>query len=113
DPRSTCDDCPVTAVSWDEAGRYCAAEEPPKRLPTEAEWEKAAKGGADEAPEPLGDYAWFSGNSIDRTQPVMQKRPNGYGLHDMLGNVREWTADWYGAGYYAERVRDRPTGPPE
>src|SRR2546422_521606 len=64
DERSSCDDCPVTEVSWLDAQAYCAAQTPPKRLPTEAEWEKAAKGGADRDPEPLGDYAWFSDNAI-------------------------------------------------
>jgi formylglycine-generating enzyme required for sulfatase activity len=109
--RSPCDDCPVDDVSWHEANEYCTAQQ--KRLPTEAEWEKAAKGGTETDPEPLLDYAWFSKNSITRTQPVGQKKPNGYGLYDMLGNVREWTADWYGPEYYKERVRDNPKGPAE
>ena len=110
--RSPCDDCPVTNVTWFDAGDYCRAQQPPKRLPTEAEWEKAAKGGSDVDPEPLEDYAWDAKNSIQRAQPVAQKRPNGYGLYDMLGNVREWTADWYGPDYYNERVADDPKGPP-
>jgi formylglycine-generating enzyme required for sulfatase activity len=110
---SPCDDCPVSDVNWFEAQRYCAGQQPPKRLPTEAEWEKAAKGGTNKDPEPLVEYAWCSANSITRTQPVMQKKPNGYGLFDTLGNVREWTADWYGPEYYQERVRDDPTGPAE
>ena len=106
---SPCDDCPVTQVDWDEAQAYCHALG--KRLPTEAEWEKAAKGGTDTDPTPLEDFAWFGKNSITRTQPVMQKKPNAYGLYDVLGNVREWTADWYGPEYYQERVRDNATGP--
>ncbi len=106
-----CDDCPVTEVSWDEAQAYCHAQG--KRLPTEAEWEKAAKGGTEADPVPLVDYAWFADNTIQRTQPIMQKRPNGYGLYDMLGNVREWTGDWYGIDYYQQRVRDNPKGPAE
>jgi len=108
---SPCDDCPVTQVSWDDAQGYCHALK--KRLPTEAEWEKAAKGGTDTDPTPLENYAWFAKNSISRTQPVMQKKPNGYGLYDVLGNVREWTGDWFGPEYYQQRVRDNPTGPPE
>jgi sulfatase modifying factor 1 len=113
DGFSSCDDCPVARVDWSEAQAYCAAQKPPKRLPTEAEWEKAAKGGTDSAPTPFEDYAWFSKNSIKNTQPVGSKKPNGYGLYDMLGNVREWTADWYGPDYYASRVHDNPKGPAE
>lgn len=108
---SPCDECPVDDVSWHEAQAYCAAQQPPKRLPTEAEWEKAAKAATSGQPEPFGDYAWFSKNSITSTQPVAQKTPNGYGLHDTLGNVREWTADWYDPSYYQSKVRDNPKGP--
>jgi formylglycine-generating enzyme required for sulfatase activity len=113
DPRSPCDDCPVVKVSWFEAQAHCAAQQPPKRLPTEAEWEKAAKGGSDGYYEPIGDYAWYAKNSIKRTQPVATKRPNGYGLYDMLGNVREWTTDWYSMTYYQEQERENPKGPGE
>jgi formylglycine-generating enzyme len=105
-----CDRCPVSEVSWTRAAEYCAAQG--KRLPTEAEWEKAARGGKDTDPEPLTDYAWFSKNSLEHAQPVMQKKPNGYGLYDMLGNVREWTADWFGAEYYQQHEGDNPKGPP-
>ncbi len=108
---SFCDDCPVSEVSWLQASAYCAAQR--KRLPTEAEWEKAAKGGTNADPEPLGDYAWFSKNSLEHTQPVMGKKPNSYGLYDMLGNVREWTADWFGPEYYQQQVHDDPKGPPD
>ena len=111
DEYTDCDDCPVARVDWSEAQAYCAAQKPPKRLPTEAEWEKAAKGGAAADPKPLEDYAWFSKNSIKKTQPVGSKLPNGYGLYDMLGNVREWTADWYAPDYYASRAHDNPKGP--
>jgi sulfatase modifying factor 1 len=107
---SPCDDCPVDEVTWLDAKRYCESQG--KRLPTEAEWEKAAKGGQDADPVPLKDYAWFAKETINRVQPVMKKKPNGYGLYDMLGNVREWTADWYGPDYYQQRVRDNPKGPP-
>ncbi len=110
---SPCDDCPVDKVSWFEAQAYCAAQQPPKRLPTEAEWEKAAKAGTDGHPRPFEDYAWFAKNTITRTQPVARKHPNAYGLYDTLGNVREWTADWYGPSYYQLKVRDNPKGPPE
>jgi len=111
---SPCDECPVTNVSWYAAQAYCAAQTPPRRLPTEAEWEKAAKGGAPAwKPDPFDDYAWSAQNTITRAQPVGQKRPNPYGLFDMLGNVREWTGDWYGPDYYQQRVRENPKGPAE
>ena len=110
---SPCDDCPVQDVTWFQAKAYCEGQNPPKRLPTEAEWEKAAKGGEPSGnPGLLENYAWYSKNSITRAQPVAQKWTNGYGLFDMLGNVREWTADWYDPNYYQLRVYDNPKGPP-
>ncbi len=109
DSRSSCDDCPATNVSWHEAKAYCEAQN--KRLPTEAEWEKAAKGGSEERPEPFADYAWFNGNSIQSTKPVGQKKPNGYGIHDMFGNVREWTADWFDPDWYEKSTKSDPKGP--
>jgi len=112
--QSPCDDCPVTNVSWFAAQAYCAAQTPPKRLPTEAEWEKAAKAGQPAwKPVPFDEYVWSDRNSITRAQPVARKRPNPLGLYDMLGNVREWTADWYDPSYYRQRVYDNPKGPPE
>src|SRR5262245_51694011 len=92
-----CDDCPVANVTWFEAADYCAAQK--KRLPTEAEWEKAAKGGTDGRFEPFDDYAWYEKN-CPSAQPVGKKLPNPYGLYDVLGNVREWTADWFDPHYY-------------
>jgi len=107
---SPCDECPVVEVNWWDAQAYCVAQG--KRLPTEAEWEKAAKGGTERDPEPLEDYAWYAKETITRAQPIKQKRPNPYGLYDMLGNVREWTADWYAPDYYTRAERDEPKGPP-
>jgi len=89
------------------------------RLPTEAEWEYACRANAStptrfsfgDNPVELGVYGWFDGNSEQRTHPVSQKRPNGFGLYDMHGNVWEWCWDWYGGGYYNQSPADDPTGP--
>jgi formylglycine-generating enzyme required for sulfatase activity len=80
------------------------------RLPTEAEWEYATRAGATEARHgPLSDIAWYDGNSDDRPHPVKGKRPNAWGLYDMLGNLWEWCHDWYGV-YPTGEVTD-PVGP--
>jgi formylglycine-generating enzyme len=83
---------PVEQVDWISARAYCIAVG--MRLPSESEWEFAAAGG-NPAPRygPLDDIAWYDGNSGDSTHPVGTKKPNGYGLFDMLGNVWEWVDD--------------------
>jgi formylglycine-generating enzyme required for sulfatase activity len=132
------DNYPVYCVNWGDALQYCnalskkAGLEPAYifkrgytrlnlnangyRLPTEAEWEFAARGGGlDDYLYPggniAGDAAWFADNSGGKAHPVGQKAPNRLGLYDMSGNVWEWVWDWYGKTYYSEGVRDNPTGP--
>jgi formylglycine-generating enzyme required for sulfatase activity len=82
------------------------------RLPTEAEWEYAARAGLD-APYsgPLDEVAWYAANSGDETHPVGQKKPNAWGLYDMQGNVREWVSDLYSANFYRASPAADPTGP--
>ena len=83
------------------------------RLPTEAEWEYAARAGSQEnVLEKLDDIAWYSGNSGYKAQAVGQRLPNAWGLCDMVGNVWEWVADWYEPGYYANSPKADPAGPP-
>src|SRR5262245_23861405 len=81
------------------------------RLPTEAEWEYAARAGTTGATYgSLEDIAWFGKNSNDESHPVGGKKPNAWGLYDMLGNVREWTADTFSPVYYASSATDDPPG---
>jgi acetoin utilization deacetylase AcuC-like enzyme/formylglycine-generating enzyme required for sulfatase activity len=128
---------PVERVQWADAARFCNAcsardgltpcydpqtwecrfEADGYRLPTEAEWEYACRAGSrtryffgDDAAK-ASPYAWFKPHSEGMAHPVGQKRPNAWGLHDMLGNVWEWCNDWYGDRYYPESPRDNPRGP--
>ena len=115
DPRM-----PVAGVSWFEATNYCdwlsLTTGKRYRLPTEAEWERAARGGAeglaypwgDALPEQLPDYAnrWKYG-----PEPVGLYSPNAYGLYNMGDNVHEWCADWYDANYYKHSPERNPAGP--
>ena len=122
--NSGCGQCPVEEVSWDDAQEFIGRLNERSgvnryRLPTEAEWEYAARAGT------TGDHygnldaiAWHGGNSgpghgpgHGNTHPVGQKAPNAWGFHDMLGNVGEWVADWYDYYYYSGGVVTDPQGP--
>jgi len=111
---SGCDDCPVEKVSWHDANAY--AKKVGKRLPTEAEWEYAARGGnkskgyAYSGSNDLDAVAWYNNNSGSKTHPVAQKQPNELGLYDMSGNVWEWCSDWYDEGYYSGSPQTDPQG---
>jgi sulfatase modifying factor 1 len=111
---------PVTSINWFDASDFCVwlsrQWDLPVRLPTEAEWEFAARGGleqkrfpwGDDPPETRDSYAarWRSS-----PEPVATSQPNGYGLFDMCENVHEWCSDWYDPAYYAVSPEDNPRGP--
>ena len=120
DPNFNHPEQPVVGVSWFEAVRYCDWLSVQTgwrfRLPTEAEWERAARGGregaqfpwGDEPPESLPDYAgrWKTG-----PEPVARAAPNTFGLFNMCDNVHEWCTDWYAPDYYAASPERNPRGP--
>jgi len=104
------DNLPVVCVTWQEARAYCASVG--MRLPTEAQWEYAALGGAKSARYSWGGAAPDGSRcGLAAPKPVGSFPPNGYGLHDMTGNVWEWTADFYVADYYANSETVNPKGP--
>jgi formylglycine-generating enzyme required for sulfatase activity len=120
DPNLSDPQQPVVAVSWLEAARYCewlsATTGRNYRLPTEAEWERSARGGlegqlfpwGDEPPQARPNYAdlWKNG-----PEPIAKGEPNGFGLYDICENVHEWCSDWYLADYYAHSPERNPRGP--
>jgi formylglycine-generating enzyme len=112
--HASCPHCPAEVVEWTEADAFCTAVG--GRLPTEAEWEYAARAGSDAAyvcgPEPtcLEVTSWYRDDSGDSSHPVAEKAPNDFGLYDMLGNVEEWVSDWYDADYYTQSPRENPRG---
>jgi len=115
------DNYPVENISWEDAQSFCRelSRRTGKRyvLPTEAQWEYAARGGnrKEGAKYSGGDaidaVAWYSANSGFLTHTVGTKRPNALGLYDMSGNVYEWCSDWYGSNYYSDSPSTNPTGP--
>ncbi len=118
DPNFNDPQQPVVAVSWFDAVDYCgwltATTGRRFRLPTEAEWECAARGGVEGARYPWGDEPPpDDGRWVNGPERVGRGEPNGYSLHDVCTNVHEWCNDWYGAGSYALSPRRDPRGPTE
>ena len=100
---------PIVGVTWNEAKSYCAWAG--GRLPTEAEWEYAARAGStEERYGPVDEIAWYENNSGLKAHEAGQKRANDYGLFDMLGNVFEWANDRYDEKYYYLEPRPGPRG---
>ncbi len=118
------DNLPVEIVSWNDIQKFLKKlnQQSGKnyRLPTEAEWEYASRGGVETngrssqtqyaGSNNIDAVAWYSGNSGSKTHPVAQKQPNELGLYDMSGNVWEWCNDWYDEDYYSKSPQNNPQG---
>ena len=119
DPALAGDDRPVVGVSWHDASAYCAwraRNGSPERLPTEAEWERAARGGVEGAAFPWGNEmpAWIPEHGrgpLPGPWPVTLGEPNAFGLYGIAANIHEWCADWHDRGYYAVSPALNPRGP--
>lgn len=120
EPAFAGDDRPVVGVSWLDAEAYCrwrAAQGSAERLPTEAEWERAARGGIDGTAFPWGDEipSWIPDRGrgpLAGPWPVTLGAPNAFGVYGIAANVHEWCADWHAADYYASSPAANPPGPP-
>ena len=114
---------PVESVNWNEVQEFISKLNAKTgtqhfRLPTEAEWEYAARAGSTgvysfgDDPKKLSQYAWFGNEGYHgKSSPVAEKQPNPWGLYDMHGNVWEWVQDWYGENTYANSPENDPQGP--
>ena len=119
DPVFAGGDLPVVGVSWHDATAYCAwrtSEGSAERLPTEAEWERAARGGVEDAAFPWGDTvpAWIPDagrGPLPSPWPVTLGEPTAFGLYGIAANIHEWCADWHDRGYYAVSPEVNPRGP--
>jgi formylglycine-generating enzyme required for sulfatase activity len=119
---STCREynCPVDNISWSDVQEFIRRLNSRSggnryRLPTEAEWEYAARSGGKSETysggKEVGKVSWYAENSGKINHPVGTKAPNGLGIYDMSGNVWEMTSDWYASNYYAGSPRNNPSGP--
>jgi len=114
------DDLPVVGVSWHDAVAYCGWRRRnghPERLPTEAEWERAARGGVEGAAFPWGDTipTWIPEGGrgpLGGPWPVTLGAPNAFGIKGIAANIHEWCADWHDRDYYARSPAANPPGPP-
>ena len=120
DPHFNHPEQPVVALSWFDAIAYCAwlTQQTGRdfRLPTEAEWERAARGGVEGSLYPWGDAPPQSLTHYDQRwkhgpEPVRQSAPNAFGLFNMCDNVHEWCSDWYDPNYYSSSPESNPRGP--